>query len=223
MVLTDSTGNPRSFPIEEAVSLDESHPYLLREEYPDAIFWQLSYGNMEAQNIINSAAGYLNDWNPDIIIVQLGIIDCRTEAFTEFQKLIIAKFLGPFFRFLGKHTYNPRLIKYRKISRVSKVKFKKIITKFNIIFNNSKFFWLEVSVHPDYESARPGTYSRVKDYNKIIADVFGDGLVKIQSKLLDNHGFNNDNLHLNKVGHKVIADELKFLIDKHIRANYEKK
>jgi len=223
MILTDSVGNPRSFPAEDAVSVEESYPYLLRDEFKNAVFWQLSYGGMEAQDIINSAIGYLNDWKPDIIIVQLGIIDCRTEALSEFQKLIITKFSGPFFKFIKKHLYNPKLIKNRKLTRVSKSKFKKVITKLSMVFEHSKILWLEISINPAYENARPGTIKRVANYNKIILDALDNELVLVQNILLDNNGFNSDNLHVNKIGHILIAKELKFSIDNYIHSNFEKK
>ena len=46
LILTDSRGNPRSFPSNTVVTLEQTYPYLIREFYPDAIFWQLLCGSI---------------------------------------------------------------------------------------------------------------------------------------------------------------------------------
>ena len=77
LILTDSLANPRSFPIESAVVLEQTYPYLLRDIYPDAVFWQLTFGNLATHELMNQAIGYLSEWDPDFIIVHSGINDCR--------------------------------------------------------------------------------------------------------------------------------------------------
>lgn len=81
LILTDSIGNPRVFPVDDIVELEETYPYILRNVYSESIFWQLSYGNLSTEELVNQAIGYLTQWEPDFIIIQSGINDCRPEAF----------------------------------------------------------------------------------------------------------------------------------------------
>jgi len=46
-------------------------------------------------------------------------------------------------------------------------------------------------------------------YNLLLKDMYGSGFVPIQKELLEVNGFNSvDHVHLNKKGHKAIADIL---------------
>lgn len=217
LVLTDSIANPRSFPIESSVALEETYPYLIRDMFPDAIFWQLSYGDIASNDLINQAISYLNNWNPDYIIVHSGINDCRPEAFTEFQKTIIHNFPGFISKRLRKYIYHPPLVKARQIRRVSKQKFNETLAKFKMIFNKSKIFWIEICFDPHYASARPGVISRMNEYNQIIERIYGENMIHMQSKLMAIEGFNVDNMHFNKRGHRVAADILLEKINIHLQ------
>ncbi len=208
IILTDSIANPRSFPVEASVSLEKTYPYLLRDEFPDSIFWQLSYGDRTTEDLANQAISYLNDWEPDYIIVQSGIIDCRPEAFTQLQKSLINSFTGPFFRYLKKHMYNPRLIKYRNMRRVTPNSYKKTLKKLQFIFNDSKILISEVFCGFGYESARPGIKERIEEFNRINSQIYKDNVIKLHERLNSEAGFNADNFHLNEHGHLIVADEI---------------
>mgnify|MGYP000326524186 CR=1 FL=1 len=206
--VTDSIANPRSFPIEEVVPLERTYPYLIRESYPSAICWQLSYGNLTTEELVNQVIGYLNDWAPDIIIVHSGINDCRPEAFTSLQKDIIKNLTGLLFRYIAKQMYNPRLIKWRSLYRVSKRSYKKTLTKFKNIFNTSKIVFIEINAGDGYERARPGVLKRIDDYNEIINEIYPEGMIRVKNKIDKYKGLNTDNIHLNAEGHRVIAELL---------------
>ena len=93
LILTDSAANARTFPENEKVNLEETYPYLIRNEFKDSTFYQISFGNIETEKLCSQAIAYLSHWKPDIIIVDSGLNDCRPEAFSEFQKIVILKFL----------------------------------------------------------------------------------------------------------------------------------
>ena len=213
LILTDSVGNPRAFPKNEVTQLEETYPYILREHFNDAVFWQLSFGNVTTEQLIDQAIGYLSDWNPDYIIIHSGIIDSRPEAFTEFQKIFLERMTGPIFSKLKMFVYNPAWIKNRKIFRVSKVSFKKTAKKLRLMFDQSKIFWLEICAADGYERSRPGVQKRIVDYNQILEEIYNNDLIWVKAKLLEVNGFNEDNLHWNKCGHKAIADVLIKKID----------
>lgn len=217
LVLTDSNGNPRVSPEEDMIQLEETYPYVLRKSMRDSLFYQLSYGNITTENLLNQAIGYLLKWEPDIIIVHSGVCDCRPEAFTDFQKAIINNFSGPFFRYLKKAMNSPGLIKRRQVSRVSKRRFKKTLKKFKLLFNKSKIFWLDISVAPDYENTRPGIVNRIETYNNIIESTYGDDMVKVNKSLQEVRGHCTDSVHINKNGHEIISEALLNKINSYIK------
>ena len=209
MVLTDSDGYPRSFPPSEVFALEESWPYLLRAHFKDAVFWQLSFGNITTGRLTSQPMGYLTHWDPDIIIVQSGIADCRPEAFSEFQMEIISKLTWKFFGKLKKYVNHPAWIRRRQVYRVSVASYRKTLKKFKLVFPRSNVLWLEISTGPKYEQFRPGVERRKEEFNAIIKDVYGKGFVPAQEKLRSVDGFNaGDHGHQNKRGHRVLADVL---------------
>jgi|GEM_PF-3249468 len=211
LILTDSVANPRTFPAIENVSLNETYPYLIRNEFSGSTFWQLSIGNVETEMLFSQAIGYLSNWEPDFIIIHSGLVDCRPEAFSEFQKVFISKFVPNRFSFLRKNLYNPRLIAKRQVHRVSKRSFRKTVKKFSLIFKDAKIFWLEIVAESKYENDRPGVGKRISDYNNIIETNSAGDLIDIMGPLLKAEGFNSDGIHWNKSGHKVVSE---ILLDK---------
>ena len=209
MILTDSAGQPRSFPPSEMVHLEETYPYLIRNQFKDSVFWQLSYGNMTASELVSQPIGYLSHWKPDFIIVQAGMADCRPEPFSEFEKAIISKFTWKFFGKLKKYFYHPALIKRRQLYRVSKNSFRKTIMMFKLIFPEAKIIWLEICAQNEYEQVRPGITRRMVEYNEIIQKVYGEGFLSIRNIMLEAKGYNIvDHGHWNKRGHQAVGNLL---------------
>lgn len=210
MILTGSDGSPRSFPVSEVVQLEETHPYLIRDHFRDSTFWQLSFGgDITAMKLLSQPMAYLTHWNPDIIIVQAGMVDCRPEAFSEFQKEIINKLTWKFFGRIKKYVYHPALIRRRQLYRVPPKSFRATIKKFKFTFANSKIFWLEICAGTRYEEARPGLHRRMAEYNKILEQVYGEDFIPVQKKMLEVDGFNTvDHVHWNKRGHQAVAEIL---------------
>lgn len=207
LILTDSAANARTFPEKERVNLEETYPFLLRNEFKDSTFHQISFGNIETEKLCSQAIAYLSHWKPDIIIVHSGLNDCRPEAFSEFQKIIILKFLN-FVPLIRKFLIYPKIIKFRQVSRVSKKSFKKTIKRLLAVFRDSKILWLEIVANSNYEKQRPGVTKRINEYNKILGDELKDNLIGIKKFINEVNGFNSDNIHLNKEGHKIIANEI---------------
>jgi len=178
MILTDSDGCPRSFPASEAFELEETYPYLIREHFKSSTFWQLSYGDITTMKLVNQPMGYLTHWDPNIIIIQSGINDCKPEEFSDLQKDL-------------------------------KSSFRTTIKKFKLVFSKSKIFWLEICVGTRCEETCPGINRRVAEYNRIIAQVYGEDFVSVQKKMLEVDGFNAaDHVHWNKRAHQAAADIL---------------
>jgi hypothetical protein len=147
--------------------------------------------------------------------MQSGIVDCRPEAFSEFQKTFINRFSGPLFTYIKKYMFHPTLIKRRQVYRVSERRFRKTLKKFKLIFPQSKIYWLEICAGSGYEKMRPGVNKRMDNYNKIIGEIYGTDFVPILEKITHENGFNSDSLHWNKGGHRAVANILLERIHSH--------
>jgi hypothetical protein len=208
LLLTDSSANPRSFPAAMRVELEQTYPYLLRNAFRDAVFYQLSFGNITTEDLISQAMAYLTHWAPDVIIVQSGLSDCRPEGFSEVEKRLLNALPGSFFGKLKKQVNNPKIIRRRQIYRVSPASFRKTLKKFKMVFASSQIFWMEICAALKYEEQRPGIARRLAEYNQIIQDIYGDGYVAVQDRLLEIGGFNGDHTHWLANAHKAAADLL---------------
>ena len=211
LILTDSASNPRSFPATMVTELEETYPYLLRAEFNDPVFYQLSFGNITTEQLLSQAISYLSHWHPDIIVVQSGMADCRPEAFTELEKSIITgiPMIGRVGR-LRHLLHDPKIIKKRQKYRVTPNKFRKTLRKFKLIFSKSEILWIEIytSISGGYEKSRPGVFKRIDTYNAIIKEIYGRNSISIQKALDDVNGVSTDHMHLNKSGHAAVANIL---------------
>lgn len=208
LLATDSSANPRSFPAPMSVRLEETYPYLLRAAFKDCTFYQLSFGNITTEDLLSQPMAYLTHWEPDFIIIQSGLADCRPEAFSEVEKRVIERLPGKLFGKLKKNIHNPKIIRRRQVYRVTPQSFRKTAKKFKMIFSNSRIFWLEICVAPSYEEARPGIMARVSEYNRIISEVIGDGFIPLQESILQVDGFNRDHQHWLRQAHRVATDKM---------------
>lgn len=216
IILTDSTGCPRISPKSEIIDLKETYPYLLKDNFVDAKFWQLSIGNQTSQLLINQARGYLLHWKPDFIILGTGINDVRLQAFTEktTNKFFFEGKLNILNRLMRKFFYMPFLIKFFKRERVSEKEFIKSINSLKNTFKNSKIIWLEISCHNDYEKTRPGVLARKKLFNQKIKEIFQNGFLEMNEDINKKNFFTKDLHHFTKEGHKLIANKIIKLIHK---------
>lgn len=190
------------------VGLEETYPYLLREAFRDSVFYQLSFGNITTEDLVSQPMSYLTHWDPDFIIVQSGLADCRPEAFSEVEKRVIERLPGKLFGKLKKNLQNPKIVRRRQIYRVSLQSFRKTLKKFKMVFSKSKIYWLEICAAPQYEEARPGIGGRLCEYNKIIEEVYGDGFIRLQEGILEVNGFNLDHQHWLREAHRLAAHAL---------------
>ena len=208
LLATDSSANPRGFPAAMRVGLEETYPYLLREAFRGSVFYQLSFGNITTEDLVSQPMSYLTHWDPDFIIVQSGLADCRPEAFSEVEKRVIERLPGKLLGKLKKNLQNPKIVRRRQIYRVSLQSFRKTLKKFKMVFSKSKIYWLEICAAPQYEEARPGIGRRLSEYNKIIEEVYGDGFIRLQQGILEVNGFNLDHQHWLRQAHRLAADAL---------------
>ncbi len=219
MLLADSCALPRSFPEDARTAFEETYPYQLEKYFKDIDFYKLCMGGMTAPDLIGQAIAYFDKWEPEIIIVQVGIDDCRPEPISNFVRIVLSEFefLQRFKLIIYKPAVMRWLIKIWPKYRVAPNRFKRNIKKLQTIFPKAKIYWLEIftSASGGYEEHRPGVLGRIHEYNGILKKQLKDGFVPIQAELNNVSGVNSDHLHLNKMGHKRIFELLRDRLDQH--------
>lgn len=205
LILGDSLCLPRNQP--EKVSLYQTWPFLLNKNANFEII-QIALGGGTLKNIYEQSAYYIA-CEPDIVIIQSGIVDCAPRALGWIEKEIISAFrpLG----FLFHHFFPINLMrKFRKITYTKKTDFRKLIKELINRFSNSQIIWIGiVPACNEYEKTVPGITQNIDIYNKIIASGIADQhgvFLNVNSIPLE--GIMSDHHHLNSIAHKWLYEKI---------------
>lgn len=200
LVITDSLGLPRKKP--QICDYEETWPTLLRNS--GHVVHQVSIGGATVNELFNQSH-YHCSFNPEIVIVQSGIVDCAPRALTKFENLIFNKFYlsRKFMKYILPKITNI-LRRYRGISYTNIGIYEKNILRFKNQFSDADLFWLSiVPSNEEYEKSVPGIDKNIKKYNSILKKQLKDNLIWLKN--IEN-GVMSDHIHLNSMGHKYIFD-----------------
>jgi len=209
LILTDSLGLPRDKP--EYCSYEETWPVLLKQYFH---VHQVSLGGGTIKQISRQVE-YHKLFQPHFVILQSGIVDCAPRAFTELELQII-KGLKPLNRVLEPLIKkNAQLIRrVRKKSYTGKGTFKSTAQKLISQFPGSEVFAMGIlPVSDGYERQIKGITNRVKEYNRILSDVYASHFISNDDITPD--AVMSDHIHLNTKGHAFIFDKVLLHIEKH--------
>ncbi len=209
LFITDSLGLPRVFPEEEIVNLEETYAQLVKKEINKESFHQISLAGDLSGKIIDHARSYFVNWQPDYIIVGIGINDARPNSLNMtlqdyflFSKLLKFKVFQNFINWFSLKYFN------KPNSTTNIDFFTKKIAQLNNTFKKSKILWLEISCGKDYELSRPGVLELKNLFNKKLIEIYGENFIKLEKIFNGKKVYNSDNLHLNRNGHKIISEEI---------------
>lgn len=209
LVIGDSLCLSRSQP--EVVRLSETWPYLLKSNKQFEII-QLGIGGGTIRSLYEQSA-YYSASDPDIVIIQSGIVDCAPRALGWLEKEIINS--NRLLRFAFHHFFPTNLMrKYRKITYTKTSEFKKLIEELINRFSNSKIIFIGiVPASNEYEELVPGISKNIEEYNNII-----ETGIRIQQGFFLNtrhipmKGIMSDYHHLNVIGHEWLSEQISNLI-----------
>lgn len=201
LIITDSLGMPRERP--ERIYDFQCWPLKLATEFECSIF---SIRGLTTNDILNQYFSTLKMYTPDVVIVQVGIVDCAPRVLSRKIEKIISLLPGlrSAYRFLMKR-YRRVFNKLYNLKYVSLDEFKKNIRKINDMFNGKPVFFIPIFPASDeYENVLPRIKANIQLYNNIIA----------KYKTID-YKCNNpvfftmsDFHHLNTAGHNLIYEEV---------------
>lgn len=209
LLFTDSLALPRNEP--EVVRLEETWPYLLKIEFSNYYFHQVSRGGGTVGDITNQLS-YLKAFDPDIVIIQQGIVDCAPRALSKFEVDVFNNFKTT--KYLSYKILKQKSVflrKWRNITFTSKTKFSSAIDLLIDSYGKEKIDWLGILPGSKaYEQKVPGILKNIAAYNEIIKNQLGNQYLSMEDFPED--GKMSDLFHLNAVGHKFIYEKLKALL-----------
>lgn len=205
LILTDSSSLPRERP--ELCKYSDTWPVLLKENYE---IHQVSIGAATSE-ILKRQVTYQKHFNPDLVIVQVGLADCapRFMSKKELDFTYALGYLGSGLRFCLNRKW---VRKVRQISYVNEIDFRSNV---KAIKNSLNCPLISISIIPasdEYQNLLPGLSTKIDLYNAILQQ---ESDYVIDTKGIG-EGVMSDHMHLNGEGQKFIY---RLVLDKLIQFN----
>lgn len=201
LLITDSVGYAR--PGENTYSIKETFPYLLANKTNNLILSKIIFGGELTIKLLIQAQSYYREWNPDIIIVYSGINDCKDKYPLKYLTNYLPSFLRKR-REINFFIYS----KLFSLNCFSKSAFKRCVCNFCNIFTNSKIYFNEISCSDKILKRFPSAIKNKNICNNILIDNKKLTLISNNNELNKANGFCEDGFHLNKIGHKIIFENI---------------
>lgn len=209
LILTDSLGLPRDVP--ERVHFEDTWPHHLKDE--KTIIIQLSLGGATSSDLC-AQVHYYKNLNPDVVIVQVGIVDCAPRALGYYENLIFKRWrLTGFLCQIALSHFGKSIRNIRNISYTSPLQFRKNVICLLNCFPNSKMLFVGIlPANNSYEQQVHGIQNRIKQYNSILKDTCQDSYIDMCDIPCD--CIMSDYHHLNVNGHKFLFDKVRSKLNK---------
>jgi len=198
LILTDSVSLPRKVP--ERTSYAQTYPALLKDS--DEVY-QISIGGATSEDILKQCV-YYSQFEVDIVILQVGIVDCAPRFMTKGELAFFKRI--PFFGLRIIKILNTSFIrKLRKLTYTTEHKFERNISGIINSFKEKKVIVLGIiPAVEQYEKTLPGVSKNITRYNAILQKTpFFVDLTGIES-----YGMMTDHHHVNAEGHLFIYSKL---------------
>lgn len=210
LVITDSLGLPRPEP---ELLMDEDCWSHKIAKLDGIDVYHYMRGGYSTKKLAKELKGYLSGYKPDIILLQIGIVDCAPRALGSLELKLISKIpvISKWIHFLVKK-YRAEIIRRRKITYVPPSKFEKNLTKFKQHFEGADIFALPIApANKSYIAHSPGIEKNIVDYNEILKRLFTE--LNPYENTDPERIFMIDNHHLNKYGHLVVYERVANFLD----------
>lgn len=197
LILSDSLPLAREKP--EKTEFGETWPQILKKEGFE--IYQVSIGGATSTDLLKQAHYHLS-FNPDIVLIQVGIVDCAPRFATKFEIEFLTRI--PFGKIILRKINSPKIRNKRKISYVHVHTFARNLKKIEAIFSGQVFFLTILPSNLQYEKTLPGISEQIEKFNKVIYT--HKNIIDLSRITSD--GIMSDFHHLNKEGHSFVAREI---------------
>lgn len=199
LILTDSLGLPRPQP--DVVTGPETWPQLLKKDF-DVI--QMSLGGATIEDIFNQTHYYL-PFEPDLVLLQAGIVDCAPRALSRLEAINLNHFWvtrGALSKIMPK--YGGAIRKFRHKVYTPLPAFEGFVQKIIDRFAPVPVYWIGIApALPTYEEKVPGITANIRLYNQKLATLFGTRFIDLAD--LPASGIASDFHHLSVQGNQLLA------------------
>lgn len=206
LILTDSLGLPRVKP--GRIDDEQCWVYRLADQYAGSYrFRVVSVPGMDTNQLVSLVDDYYQAIEADVVIVQVGIVDCYPRAIKKVELSLLLRMPGVVSRLIHrwvKRNYT-KLIVSRGIRYVQPERFKANIQRLSDQFPRARV--LIVPIAPPsaaYAKKNPRVETSVMQYNAILASSFSDGFLAECYPALAEDIFLSDNHHLNAMGNEQV-------------------
>lgn len=203
LILSDSLALPRNKP--EITFVEDTYPYLLKNQFE---VYQCSIGGGLSSDLLKQSF-YYGQYQPDIVILQSGIVDCAPRAYSIREETLFKQFkIFGFFRTLLSRTITTRRLRSIRKKVWTKLKdYKNEINGIIQYFPKAEFFALSIlPACDDYEKLVPGINNNVNAYNNVLKDIFDTKYINLSE--IPQNGVMSDYHHLTKEGHLFVYQEI---------------
>lgn len=199
LVLTDSLGLPRGSPS----SLEPEQTWIghFKKHFIDSEIVQLSVGGFTTSDLLEQLT-YYKHYNPDVVLVQIGIVDCAPRAIRKDEYFLkrLLQLITKILPTIGKKVYG-FIRKHRNESYVSLSVFERNVT-FVLCQLSCPVFWVSITGACFYENILPGVSKKIILYNAVLKKVMKEKYIDCLG--IDDSCFMGDGHHLNTQGHKML-------------------
>ena len=224
LFLTDSLGYPRNEPPE--ITAAQTWTYSVRDKFTARecggeikFYFDMKPGR-DSSSLIWDVDNHIKAYEPDIVVLQVGIVDCYARALKKIERQILSRI--PLVNTLTRKfisRYYTQIIKMRDIAYVSKFEFKENMNYLKESFGKTN--WIVVPIAPASQSycrLNPLIFERISRYNEILHEVFRESYSSLLYQSANTEElYLGDNHHLSKYGHEhlsgKVSEELSKLLE----------
>ena len=209
LVMTASTSLPRDNP--QKVTYEESWPYLVEQgikQQHDYLLFQGSMGGATSWDLYNRAA-YLKMFLPDVVIVQVGIVDAAPRAFTQKELTVLNYFwVTRKLLWIMPSKWKAKIRKIRQKSNLKPEEYRTNLKNINAFFRPGTQIYAISTIVPNnhYEQLNPGIRNKVLQYNRIMQEVYGKNYIDISD--IPDDCLMTDFQHPSLKGHQWLANRI---------------
>jgi len=169
-MISDSLALPRLTP--EKVGYTETYYAKLIDSFKEIAFLQLFIGGATLPFLVQKS-GYYASFNPDLVVVQSGVVDCAFRAFGEVELKILGKL-----RIRVPKRLLPFLRRVRKKRYTSPDHFRRNIQLLQKRFGKERVYWIAIMpASKEWENKVPGIMKSVEKYNGILQEEVGQNII----------------------------------------------
>jgi len=224
VILSDSLSMPRP---DESLLYEETYPYLLQQEMENC--FEIINRGKRANTIQEQITDqYVYDdimfFYPKYVVIQLGIVDCAPRLFSRrFGKYVIGNIKPLFLREFVIGQFSKRRIFFTKHFPRQYVPLSKFSYGYDYLLNMVKEFGstpIVVNIartSPENDCRSYGFIQHIKNYNEAIektAQRHNALLIDMYKISESNAVLLDDGIHYNKLGSKILAQEIAATIKK---------